>query len=648
MSMRTFDEVLPEDAEINLYAPQLPDSNTSVAGADCGIAKAFYDLRPDGATVIIHPVLAQQPLDTFSIHVNGQMRVDSQQAQSTNDTVTLHIPKNLLRSEPGFVNELTYTVKRTTGAEENYELPLTILYNAIRPGMEDQNGDEGHSELELVLPGDVLQDGIDADRAALGVQVYFSYPYCRAYDRIQLSCNGHDVYREVHPDEAPAAPTSVPTRIGLLLKKTDLEAAGDHLQFSFSYTVNDQIGNSPDLNSPWSAPIRVVVDLKGTRMAAPDIAEDPDDPYDAPDTIDLKKLGSKDLTVQVHVLESRWAISDTVRVTYRATPGTGAVVEHVVEELVGRLPFVHKLMIPNAKVIADSAIAVTCQQVRGGEVTATSKVARARVIVKPVILAVKNSSGLDVQNGGTVSDNKVVLSGGALAGMVLRIFDGDVFIEEVQTGANYKWQSKLLPIAVGQHSFTVKEKSGNQLESDPWLIERLAFSIHRAQMKLHGFSVKLTHWPKTGEDSIGNAEIRKPTGGVPPYDYASSDSLTASVTETGKVVGLKRGVATIYVTDQEGTALTYLVSVENVFKLQVSAEKLASDTAIVWMNTLGGQHTYNYIFTRDLRRVYVVSIPEAINSCVMSGRYYIYMGTDMQFWGHQGRQSLTSWCLTPL
>ncbi|WP_238349920.1 hypothetical protein [Pseudomonas sp. SWRI111] len=645
MSMRTFDEVLPDDAEINLYAPQLPDSNTSVAGADCGIAKAFYDLRPDGATVIIHPVLAQQPLDTFSIHVNGQMRVDSQQAQSTNDTVTLHIPKNLLRSEPGFVNELTYTVKRTTGAEENYELPLTILYNAIRPGMEDQNGDEGHSELELVLPGDVLQDGIDADRAALGVQVYFSYPYCRAYDRIQLSCNGHDVYREVHPDEAPAAPTSVPTRIGLLLQKTDLEAAGDHLQFSFSYTVNDQIGNGADLNSPWSAPVRVVVDLKGARMAAPDIAEDPDDPYDAPDTIDLNKLGSNDLTVQVHVLDSLWAINDTVRVTYRATPGTGAVVEHVVEELVGRLPFVHKLLIPNAKVIADSAVAVTCQQVRGGGVIATSKIARARVVVKPVITSLKNSFGVELEDGGTVSDNKVMLSGSALAGVVLQIFEGTDFIGEVTTGADYKWQSAWIPISVGQRRFTVKEKSGSQLESEPWLIERLALGIDKQPMILNGLSVKVSGWQKTGEDSLGNTALRTATGGVPPYTYLSSEPLTASVTEKGgKVTGLRHGAPTIYVIDQEGNEVNYRVSVSNVYQLQINDQLVNSPEAVSWMESMQGVPVW-YASYRDMYRVYV---PPPRTTAIWTCYPSVVVVPNGGFWWFGETLRYNAWCITPI
>lgn len=646
MNKQSFDEVIPEDAEINLYAPQLPDSNISVAGADCGIAKAFYDLRPNGATVIINPVLAQQPLDTFSIHVNGVMRVDSQQAQSTDDAVTLHIPQNLLRSDPGFVNELSYTVKRTTGAEETYEPPLTILYNAIRPGMEDKNGDEGHSELKFVLPSDVLQDGIDADRAAQGVHVDFSYPYCRPYDRIVLNCNGHDVEWEVHPDEAPATPTSSPTSIARLLEKNDLEKAGDHPQFSFTYTVYDQIGNGADLNSPWSAAIRVVVDLKGTRMAAPDVAEDPDDPDDAPDTIDLNKLGSKNLTIQVHVLEPVWATGDTLCVRYTATPNSGVVVEHQVEEPVGRLPFVHRLMIPNAKVIGDSVVAVLYEQVRGGVVIGSSKIARARVIVKPVITAVKNSSGTDLTNGGTVSDNKVVLSGSALAGAVLQVFDDGVFIEEVQTGANYKWQSRLLPILVGHHRYTVKEKAGNEFESDPWLLERLALSIDRTQMKLDGFSVKVPQWPKTGEDSIGNTAVRVPIGGVPPYDYASSDPLTAPVTAAGRVTGLKQGVATIYVTDQEGETVNYLVAVTNVYRLQISAQTINFLEAEAWRNSLGGRHTHDGIFLNDILRVYSLPLrPTNIWNCATYGRWGAYLSPSNSFGSNYGPFNWTAWCL---
>ncbi|MBP5954723.1 hypothetical protein ICA16_03505 [Pseudomonas anatoliensis] len=650
MSTEPFDPVPADETGLNLYAPQLPDSNTSVVGADCGIAIAFYELRPNGAKVIINPYLGQEPLDTVSLNLNGELRVASGQTHSKDDPITLHIPKNKLRSEPGYINELTYTVKRTTGAEETSPFPLTILYNAIRPGIEDQiKGDEGHSELELILPRDVIEDGIDADHATQGVQVYFSYPYCRAYDKILLNCNGHDVYRDVHPDEAPSIPTSVPTKIGLLLDKEVFERAGDHPQFSFSYTVSDQIGNGADLNSPWSAAIPVDVDLSSSRMGPPDIAEDADDPYDAPDTIDLNKLGSKDLTIQVHVFAPLWALHDTIRVKYVATTSAGVVAEHVSETTVGRIPFVHRPLIPNAKVIADSAVRVTYEQVRSGVVTARSKNARARVVVKPVIISVKNSFGEEMENGGTVSDNKVMLAGTALAGAVLHVYEGTTFVEEVQTDSKYKWQSSFIKIAIGERRFTVKEKNGNQFVSERWLLERLALSIERTQMKLNGFSVKVPQWPKTWEDSIGNTAIRTPIGGVPPYDFASSDPLTVPVTAAGKVVGLKQGVASIYVTDQEGTTLSYLVAVTNVYRLEISNTLLDFYEADAWRISLGGRHTHYNGFTNDLIRTYVPPARDPyLWCCETKGRWGVYMRENYSFNTTYVLHKWAAWCLVPI
>ncbi|MGW8467020.1 Ig-like domain-containing protein [Pseudomonas sp. CLCA07] len=650
MSIEQLDEASPDNAVLVLYPPDLVDSNKSVAGADCGIAINFYDLTPMGAKVRVDPYFDQAPLDTVALLLNGKL-VASTQTQSTNDAVILYIPKNELKAEPGFVNYLAYSVTRGSQNQGTSEPPLGILYNDIRPGIEDRvQGDDGHSELELILPQDVLEDGIDADRAAQGVLICFSYPYCRPYDKIHLNCNGHDVYRDVTADEAPSVPTSEPTRICLTLDKAVFERAGDHPQFVFNFTVSDQIGNGADPDSPWSASTLVEVDLNGVRLVAPDVAEDPDDPNDAPDTIDLNKLGSKDLTVQVHAFSPVWSADDVIRVKYIATPyAGGAAVEHSVETTVNRIPFTYKLMIPNAKVIADSQVKVSYEQVRGGEVFAKSKAARARVILAPVITSVKNSAGGEIANGGDVSDNKVMLMGSALAGTTLRIFDGETFVEEVQTGANYKWQSTLIPIVVGQHSFTAREKSGEQLVSGPWSVKRLAFSIDRTQMNLNGFSVKIPQWPKTGEDSVGNTATRNPVGGVPRYEYASSDPSTAPVTATGKVTGLKNGVVTIYVTDQEGTTLTYLVAVTNVFKLQISDQVFTFLDAEKWMNSLGGRHTYDYVFRNDIVRVYLVPARETNTwTCAIFGAWRGYIFPNNTFQTTRGNPALTSWCLTAI
>lgn len=644
MTTETSDEMPTYEHVLHLYPPKLPDSNTQVTGADCGIAMRFYG--SSGAKVIVDPYLQQAPLDTVQLNLNGEMNIASTQTTASDDAVVLFIPPNKLRSDPGYLNELSYTVIRGSNIEGTSQPPLSILYNDVPPGMKDQNeGVGGHSELKMDLPADVLEDGIDADRAEQGVQIFFSYPYCRSGDRILLSCKGRDIFHDVLPHEAPAQPTDVPTRIGLLLEKEVFELAGDDPRFPFKFTVSDEIGNATDRNS-WSPVITADVDLR-SRMAAPDVTENPDDPNDAPDTIDLNKLGNKDLTVQVHVIAPLWQMMDSIRVTYVATQGNGETVEHKEAATVERVPFIHKLLIPNAKVVADSLVKVTYEQVRNDISIARSKITRARVVVRPVITSVKNSVGAELQNGGTVSDNKVTLAGSALAEVLLQIFDGDTYIADVQAGADYKWQSNAIPIGVGQRIFKVKEKSSSQLESEPWFVERLAFDIDRTQMKLNGLSIKVPQWPKTGLDSIGNTAVRLPTGGVPPYDYASSDPLTVLVTTGGKVTGLKQGVATIYVTDQEGTTLSYLVAATNIFRLMISKEPLRADDAVLWMNELGGQNVFNYQFIRDALRVYVPSVPAHINTCAYDGRSYWYMRADWSHFGWIKQLTLLSWCLVP-
>ncbi|MGE1172932.1 hypothetical protein [Pseudomonas sp. BW7P1] len=646
MATEPIDQVLAAGDEINLYAPRLPDGKENVAGADYGLAIRFYDDKPRGATVIVPALLGQEPKMTVFLNLNGVEKITSEQTETTSSDTTLYIPHNLLL--PDRLNTLNYTARRLDSSEETYEPPLAIKYNKIRPGIEDKiKGDEGHSELRLILPQDVIDDGIDAERAAQGVQAYCIYPYCRAFDKISLRCNGHVLTHVVHPDEAPSTPTTEPTIIGMLLDKAFFEAAGDNPQAAFDFTVEDELTNGADPTSPWSKPIRLVIDLKGARMAAPDIAEDPDDPNDEPDTIDLNKLGTRDLTIQVHVLAPRWESGDTLRVRYTATPSAGSVVEHVVDTSVTRLPFTHRLMIPNAKVIADSTVKVLYECIRGNEVNATSKNARARVIQKPVITSMKNSFNVELENGGTVSDNKVMLSGSALAGVVLQVFDAGTFKGEVTVGTNYKWQSTFIPIAEGQHSFTVKEKTGNQFESEPWTIRRLAFSMDRTQMKLNGFSVRVDGWPKTGEDSIGNTGVRVPIGGVPPYDWASSEPLIAPVTAEGKFVGLKNGVATAYVTDQEGTTLSFLVVVTNKYKLHISPTPLPIEQSIEWMNSLGGVTTYNNDFIRDILRVYQVPARGySVWTCILIGDYGRAIRANNTFYAVITSEPWVSWCLT--
>jgi YVTN family beta-propeller protein len=381
-STETLAETSSDNTVLVLYAPDVLGSTKPVEDGDCGVPIHIYDSPPMGAKVRVDAYLGQAPNDTVTLNLNGQLNIASTQTASTDDSVFLYIPKNLLK--PELVNSLTYTVTRGSQNMGTSE-PLKILYNAIRPGIEDRiHGDDGHSELKLILPQDVLENGIDADRAAQGVQVCFSYPYCRAYDRIWLNCNGQDVYRDVTHDEAPAKPSAEPTRICVTVDKAVFERAGDHPLFVFSYTVTDQVGNGPDTDSPWSATQVVDVDLAGNRLPEPILREIQNDPSDEPSTIDLEKLGSNPLLLIVLTHDPRFQAGDSISATYIATlPGQADVVVPVVGSVEAD-EFGQKklciLQVANDKVLANSVVRVSYQLIRGGVTVATSRTATARVI----------------------------------------------------------------------------------------------------------------------------------------------------------------------------------------------------------------------------------------------------------------------------
>ncbi|QAX85554.1 hypothetical protein C2E19_17615 [Pseudomonas sp. DTU12.3] len=371
----------PENTVLALSPPRVPEATTPVIGAHYGVPKHVYDLKPMGLKVDIDPPLAGtlQPGDVITLVLNGLSgNSKSINAGEENFVTTLYINKGLLL--PDRINELVYTITRGSSNIGTSTPVLTVLYNAIRPGMEDRTpGDGAHSELGLILPADVLEDGIDAERAKQGVLCCFSYPYCRAHDVIWLNCNGQDVYRTVSVSEAPATPSSEPTTLCVMVEEEVFIRAGDHPNFVFSFTVTDQLGNGPDTDSPWSGIVPVDVNLTQQRLVAPDVTEDPDDPNDDPATIDLDKLGSKDLTVLVHAFAPLWQLNDVIRMLYSATPPSGPVVQHTVETSVGRIPFTYKLLVPNAKVIADSVVRAKYELVRTGAVIATSKTTTAQV-----------------------------------------------------------------------------------------------------------------------------------------------------------------------------------------------------------------------------------------------------------------------------
>jgi hypothetical protein len=85
-------------------------------------------------------------------------------------------------------------------------------------------------------------------------------------------------------------------------------------------------------------------------------------------------------------------------------------------------------------------------------------------------------------------------------------------------------------------------------------------------------------------------QIRKAQGGVPPYQYSSSNTEVASVDkDTGQVVSMRNGIARINVSDRNGGNASYEVTCENVYELVYSSQPRNHAQAMSWLASIGAR-----------------------------------------------------------
>jgi hypothetical protein len=404
---------LSENAVLNLFAPKVNGRTLPVSGADIGVPLVAYDLVTDGkgAYVVIDPPLSGtvDPNDVITLWLGSEPALlDSETIVDPNAITTLRIPKG--RLHPDRINSIHYTVTR--GSSNIGTSPsLEILYNRIRPGLKDRyDAPGGHSELKLLLP-DAIRNGVGAD--FVSASVCASYPYCRAYDRISLKCNGELMTANVNPNQAPQPPSpgsEIPITICFTVDRAYLERAKRLDQkLHFSYTVTDQIGNGPDTDAPWSPVQTVDEDLDGTHLTMPILLERMQDyPGDDPGIIDLEKLGGNPLLLIIVAVDDRFEVGHDVVATYTAT-GTGQPAD-VVVTVSGKIEadaFGQKkpciLEIANNKVFPDSSVSVTYELFKpngervGKSIPAKGQVTgQAPIVLLPPLLLPPAVSPIDV------------------------------------------------------------------------------------------------------------------------------------------------------------------------------------------------------------------------------------------------------------
>jgi len=367
----------PESGVLRIGVPNIQGSTEPVVGAHCGVSIRIYDDRdPNGAQVVIDPLVGGEPLDVLDLVLNDNI-VDTLIVADGEENARhlMKIPNHQLN--PYAVNFLVAIVSRVGGNADFSEPPLSILYNEIRPGNKDLDTEPGHSELQLKLPQDIIDNGLDAARALQDVEVSFCYPYCRAYDIIELRLGTSTLHFTVLPSEAPEFGESTPLCIVRKLIAQNFKDAGDSPEFVFSYTVHDQITNGADPSDPFSAPIFIDVDLAGVRRPAPVFFDNSNDTDST--LIDLEQMGSEDLIMLVRAAAPQFVIGDTIDAKYSSPPSPDFAVSGTVTGQFG-IPLPLPLLVPNNLVISGRGVTGSYVQSRNGVFIANSKIATARVI----------------------------------------------------------------------------------------------------------------------------------------------------------------------------------------------------------------------------------------------------------------------------
>ena len=197
--------------------------------ADGGIPKALYDGQTQGLECLVDPwtelqlrswIMAAD--DRVDLYVNDDPTpVTGKTVNPGEETLRqrLYLPHgNLMHG----VNRLHYKVTRVGGNSEPSR-DLLVLYH-LRPV----------DNLDLVIPADVLKDGVSAARAAQGVEFGFTYANRRNHDRIEFLLGDTQVRFDVPDGTAP---------ITHKLFTDTFQKAGDNPSAVAEFYVVDQLGN---------------------------------------------------------------------------------------------------------------------------------------------------------------------------------------------------------------------------------------------------------------------------------------------------------------------------------------------------------------------------------------------------------------------
>ncbi|VVO00421.1 hypothetical protein PS718_02614 [Pseudomonas fluorescens] len=166
-----------------------------------------------------------------------------------NQQFTMDLPAAYLKDG---INLLRLRVTRV-GQSPETSATLKVLFHTPRPG--DQIPGVGDNpNLIMTLPADVIADGIDAERAARGVDVTLRYIHMRERDVITLYCDGREKVHVVTAAQAMAG--------SVLMTLVASDFWQDNPKFALRFRITDQLGNSSGPQAIWSRTTLIDVHIR--------------------------------------------------------------------------------------------------------------------------------------------------------------------------------------------------------------------------------------------------------------------------------------------------------------------------------------------------------------------------------------------------
>ena len=346
--MSTFDPILflpfEPDTDIGRFALRpllIVGMLRPVVDGDGGINIDVAN-APGGMLCAIDPYRDMQVGDKHDIYW-GALNICQREvfAEDLNKRLFFYLPAPVVSS---WVETVYYQLTRNGSTiPDEPSVALRLLVKLDEPGGDDKEPHlPGHSQLKpVVLPDDVVQNGVDAKWAEEGVPVTVPvYPGIRVRDVILVYWGL--VLLPLHIVTQRQAEGIDP--IIVIADQAAILAAGDSSALRVDYEMRDEVRN-------WcverSLRTSVRVDAGELLLEQPIIKES------VRGEIDLIKLGKADVTVQIHVRTEEFEKDDTVVMKWISRPPrSDVVIHHSKPTRIDNIPSVLELMVPNSIVRA--------------------------------------------------------------------------------------------------------------------------------------------------------------------------------------------------------------------------------------------------------------------------------------------------------